>query len=129
MGRLIIAIAILLSGCTTPEELAYQQEQAEYAQQQREAAYLARLSAQCSQFGFTEGDAQHKQCMLSLHQQNQANRAAAVGAILQGAAAAEMLRQSQPQRPLVPPMVAPPTYNTNCTRDYFGNMNCTTRSQ
>ena len=38
-------------------------------------------------------------------------------------------QQSQPQRPLVPPVVVPPTYNTNCTRDYFGNVNCTTRQQ
>ena len=128
MKRSIVAIAILLGGCVTPEQLAYRQQQAEYEQQQREAAYMASLSAQCSQFGFAGGSAEHKQCMLSLHQQNQANRAAVAGALLKGAIAAELLREAQPQRTPTRPN-SPPNYNTNCTRDYFGNVNCTSRPQ
>ena len=33
----------------------------------------------------------------------------------------------QPRRPIVPPVNTPPTYNTNCTSDAYGNTNCTTR--
>ena len=33
----------------------------------------------------------------------------------------------QPRRPIVPPVNIPPTYNTNCTSDAYGNINCTTR--
>lgn len=38
-------------------------------------------------------------------------------------------QQQQPYRPVVPPVQIPPTYRTNCERDYFGNVNCTTRQQ
>jgi hypothetical protein len=36
-------------------------------------------------------------------------------------------QQQQQQRPIVPSYTPPPTYNTNCTRDYLGNVNCITR--
>jgi len=35
-------------------------------------------------------------------------------------------QQQQQYRPVVPTYRPPPTYNTNCTRDYFGNVSCTT---
>ena len=38
-------------------------------------------------------------------------------------------QQQQQQRPIVPPYTPPPTYNTDCTRDYLGNVSCTTRQQ
>lgn len=39
-------------------------------------------------------------------------------------------RQQQPAyRPVVPSYRPPPTYNTNCSTDPWGNTNCTTRRQ
>ena len=42
-----------------------------------------------------------------------------------------LLQQQQPppQIPTVPAYRPPPAYNTYCTRDSFGNSNCTTRQQ
>lgn len=124
----VALVPIFLASCISPEEQAYRREQAEYQRQQEEAAYIAGLANKCEQFGFARGSDQHKQCMLSLHQQNVAARAAAAAAVLQGAAAAE-IQNSQARRPVVPTYAPPPTYNTNCTRDYLGNLNCTTRPQ
>jgi hypothetical protein len=62
--------------------------------------------------------------MMRLHQQNQAT----MGALLQGAAAEQMRQDAERRnRPIVPPIRQTPTYNTQCTRDYFGNLNCTTQ--
>lgn len=87
----ILVVAILLSGCVSPEQRAKMEQQQAYQQQQQEAAYVARLKARCSQFGFTEGSAEHSQCMMSLHQQNQANIGAAAAAMIQS--------QPQPTKP------------------------------
>jgi hypothetical protein len=99
--RSFLTVAIVLAGCASPEQRAAFQQQQAYQQQQQEAAYMASLKARCSQFGFSEGSTQHSECMMSLHQQNQANAGAAAAAIIRS--------QPQPTRPRcssLPPFIA-----------------------
>ncbi|MGP1614731.1 MAG: hypothetical protein ACTS5Y_06700 [Pollutimonas bauzanensis] len=101
MRKSIFAIAILLGGCASPERLAQLRQQEAYQQQQQDAAYVARLNARCSQFGFTEGSAQHSQCMMSIDQQNRANFGAAAAALIQSQPQAVKPRCSS-----LPPFIA-----------------------
>ena len=110
MRILVLASLLILASCATPEERALRAQQEEYARQQREAQYVANLNYRCTQLGFTEGAPDHRQCMLQLHQQNQAT----IGAIIRDAAAAEQQQRRAPVQ-------------TQCRNDGFGNMNCTTR--
>lgn len=101
MKRAFVLGAILLSGCVSPQEQAEMQRQGAYQEQRQEEAYMARLAARCNQFGFATGSEQFSQCMMSLHQQNQANFGAAAAALL--------ANQPQPVRPRcssLPPGIA-----------------------
>ena len=109
---LLTLVAFLIGGCAWGSRnlAASQAAQAAQEQQQRDA-YRAQLAGNCDAMGFQRDTAAHSNCMLSLYQQDQRNRGAAAAAILQGAAAAEIQRNS----------------TTDCKRDYFGNVRCTSR--
>ena len=99
-----LALVVLIGGCVSPEQAAYNRQlQAQQEQYQREA-YHARLAANCDAMGFQRGTQGHSNCMLTLHQQNQANMGAAAAALIQG----EQLRQlqSMPSCASLPPGIA-----------------------
>lgn len=98
--KIAVALMALVAGCISPEQAARNQQlQAE--------AYREGLANQCSNMGFTRYTDAHSNCILSLHQQR---------INLIGGALIQQYQQQQ-QRPV----------QTNCTRDYFGNMKCTTQ--
>lgn len=123
MYRILALAVILLAGCVSPEEAAYNRQlQAEQAEQNR-AAYRARLASNCDSMGFKRGTDAHANCILSQHQQKQQELSQLLPLLIQ--------QQQQQQRPIYTPIPSlpplKPTYNTNCTRDYQGNLHCTTQ--
>jgi hypothetical protein len=103
-----IFIALLLGGCVSPEQAARNRAAAAEQQRQAEIAYTQGLFAQCRSIGFSDGSDGQRNCVLQLHQQNQANRAALGAALLQGQMA------NQPRA-------------TQCAKDYLGRVNCVSR--
>lgn len=104
---------VLLAGCASGPT----------HQQQEEAhqAYRIGLRNSCTNLGFTEGTDPHRNCMLSLHQQNEANRGAAAAAIL----GSGMYRQQPYQHQ---PYVMPQNRSLNTTCQRIGDQTyCTTR--
>lgn len=114
----IALLALCLTACATPEQIAARR--AYEAEQHRRAseAYTEHLAAQCQGIGYERFSDGWKQCLLQLHQQAQAERAQIQGIMLQNA-----IRQQQ-QRSYQPPAPRHPTF-TNCSRDYWGNVSCT----
>ena len=104
---LTVCLLLLVAGCVSPEQRAYnQQMQAREEQQQREA-YREQLASSCDRIGFKRGTDAHANCILSQYQANQQQ------------AMQLLMQMGQQER-------RPTTYDTNCTRDSFGNTRCTT---
>jgi hypothetical protein len=115
--RLAIAfLALWMTGCVSPEQIAAQR--AYEAQQQEEAnrAYTAALFSQCRAIGYADGSDAQRNCVLQLHQQEQARRAALGAALLQG------YMSQQPQQPYYRPQPS----QTNCWQN-GQYLNCTHR--
>lgn len=119
---LLVAIAFLVSGCVTPEQAAFNRQQEAEREQQERAAYRERLAQSCDGIGFKRGTDAHANCILSQHQQNQARIMQLLPYVIQ-----EQQQQEAARQRALKPYTPPPEYRTNCTRDYFGNVNCTTR--
>lgn len=98
-----------ITGCATPEQIAARQAAERQEQEARAQAYMQGLRNQCSALGYQANTDGHRNCMLQLHSQNQQANAAARNAILQQ----YLQNQSRPTQ-------------TNCQRDYFGNVRCQT---
>ena len=79
-----VLLALLLTSCATPEQIAARRAAEEQARQQQAQAYRNQLYQSCSAMGFQPGTLHHSNCMLQLHQQNQANLGAAAAAAIQG---------------------------------------------
>lgn len=81
MIRIAAMLLLLFSivGCVSPQQ---QEQQEAYAREQ----YMNVLHNRCVDFGYPSGTPEFRQCMMQLHQQNQANRAA-LGAALIGSGA------------------------------------------
>ena len=119
---LALLVAFLIGGCVSPEQAAYNRQlQAEREQQER-AAYRERLASSCDAIGFKRGTDAHANCILSQHQQNQQQ----LMQLLPYAIQQQQQQEAERQRAFKP-YTPPPTYNTKCTTDPWGNTNCTTR--
>lgn len=88
MYRLLAMAVVVLAGCVSPEQAARNRAAEEQYHQQQQAAYRARLFAECDAAGFTRGTDGHANCVMSLHQQNR-------GAMMQ-LLQQEIQRQSPP---------------------------------
>lgn len=111
-------LALFISGCATPEQIAARQAAEAQAQEQRDQAYTNALAGQCEAIGYQRFTDPWRQCLLQLHGQNQANRAAVQGVILQ--------QYLQNQRPAYQPPAYRAPVQTNCQRDAWGNTYCST---
>jgi hypothetical protein len=101
--RYLIVLLIALSACTTPEQLAREQE-----------AYASALRSRCAAYGFQYNTPQMAQCVMQLDATNrQAQNANSAAAIQQGAA---LMQSSQPR-----PASAPPI---DCVPNGFGGYRC-----
>lgn len=109
-----LLIAILIApvlGCISAEQQQANREAEAARQEQARIEYAASLKRQCDAIGYRPDTDQWRECILRLHQQAQAQNAALRNVLIQ------QYLMNQPQRPTT----------TNCTRDYFGNVKCTTR--
>lgn len=109
MRAMLLIMIVIIAGCATPEQIAARRAAEAEAQRQRNIAYTQQLAAQCDAIGYQRNTDPWRNCLLQLHQQNQA----------QNAAMRQMLLQQyiqQQQRPT----------QTRCNRDFLGNVNCTT---
>lgn len=106
--RKAILLALLLSGCATPEEIAHRRALQAQEQARQQEAYREHVLGQCDGMGFSRGTEAHANCALQIHNQIQANRAAIGAAYLQGQIA------NQPRQ-------------TQCARDFIGRVNCVSR--
>jgi hypothetical protein len=57
--RIYLAVLLVLAGCATPEQRAYDQRQ-------RQAAYANALTQKCVAYGFKEGEAAMANCRMQL---------------------------------------------------------------
>lgn len=96
-----------ITGCATPEQIAARQEQ-------RDIAYTSALAGQCEAVGYQRGSDPWRNCIVQLHGQNQAQRAAIIQGIM-----------SQPQQTYRPTRPRSPI-QTNCNTDAWGNTYCST---
>jgi hypothetical protein len=111
-----VLFCFLLSGCTTPTQIAQPPPQ-------EAAQYRAWLAGQCSGFGFAQGTPDFAQCMMQLHQAEQ-QRKAAIGAAIIGSGMLNPRPQPSYQLPMPPPVKQP--RQTNCYTDTLGYTRCTT---
>ena len=72
---LVFIFATLLAGCTTPEQRAEKDRQAQYRAQQAQQANTARLNAKCAGYGFQRGTTAFAQCMQQAEQQDSVDSA------------------------------------------------------
>lgn len=111
---LILIAALVLAGCS--REIRQQMAQANREAEERR---MANIKAQCSNYGFTQGNPEYANCVMQIDladksqrnandQQSRAETAAAFRKIFQ-----------------VTPVPVPKT--TQCNPDGFGGMNCTTQ--
>lgn len=107
MRSWLLLWVFLVSGCATPEQQALDQWH-------RQQAYSARLDQQCLNYGFKYDTPDFARCKQQTHE---ANRAAAMG----------ILMNQQRPAPQVQPYQVPIPTRTDCVRTYGGNYTCTTR--
>ena len=120
MYRVLALVVVVLAGCVSPEQAAWnRQRQAEQEAQQR-AAYREGLLSSCDNIGFKRGTDAHANCVLTQHQQNM--RILGTAVLMQ-----QQQQQQRAYRPVVPPVPAyRPPIQTRCFSDGYGNTNCTT---
>jgi hypothetical protein len=94
MRMLAVALALLLVGCATPEQIAARQAYEAQAQEERNIAYTRHLANQCRVVGYQDGSEGFRQCILTLHSQAQAELSQ-----MRGIAAQEALRRQGQQVP------------------------------
>jgi hypothetical protein len=109
-AALVLATAVLLTGCASREEIAAKKAAAERAAQ-------ASREARCTSFGYKSGAPDYSRCLESMYLQDQqmaaakeaedAARAQRVAAGLQQAGAS-LSAIGQPPPPTPPPMFNPP---------------------
>ena len=91
----ILLLCTILAGCVTPEQIAIRQAIEAQQQEQRAAAYTQHLAGQCRAVGYQEGTDAFRNCILTLHGQNQQEAAQ-----IRGIVAQEALRRQYQQMPL-----------------------------
>lgn len=96
MRRFVYLVAFTLVGCAaTPEQIEARRQQEQAQQQAAQAAYRERVFGQCRAYGFTEGSAEFRQCLMQVDMANQQQNAATRQIILQ-----QMLQQQYQSMPL-----------------------------
>jgi hypothetical protein len=111
---LLLCVAAI-SGCATPEQIAARRAYEAQQQEQAVAAYTEGLARQCEGIGYTRNTDPWRQCIIQIHGQN---RNTLNQAIL-------MQQLQQQQRPAYQPPAYRPPVQTNCSRDFLGNVHCT----
>lgn len=91
----ILLLCTMLAGCASPEQIAARQLYAAEQQEARDIAYTRNLANQCRAVGYQEGTDGFRNCILTLHGQNQQEAAQ-----MRGIAAQEALRRQYQQMPL-----------------------------
>lgn len=113
-----LAVAALAAGCATPEQVAERQRRERAEQQARYEQLMNNLRAGCRQYGYREGTDQFAACMeratrdwMQRARQAQAEQEYRDRCFL----GATNICEQQPKS------------TTQCLRDAWGNMTCTTR--
>lgn len=114
----LFLLVLLISGCATPEQRAARQAAEQERFRQGEAEYNRQLRAQCESVGYKPDTDPWRNCLIQLHTANQQRDAALRAAILQGIASQPQQQPYRPPQPRVP-------VQTNCNRDAWGNVSCT----
>jgi hypothetical protein len=124
----IAALAAVLVGCASPEELARRQQMEQEQIAQQRAQYRENLARRCDGFGFSRGTEGHANCMMQLSAQDRAADDA-YGAQLLQAYSMQQPTQIAPAQ-FHPIQRSQPAYRTtNCYSYNNGGMrtmNCTT---
>lgn len=110
-----VLLICIIAGCATPEQIAARRAAEAQAQEQQNIAYTRALAGQCEAVGYARNSDPWRNCIVQLHGQNQANRAA----IIQGIMSQPQPAPYRPTRPRTP-------IQTNCNTDAWGNTHCST---
>lgn len=80
-----LLLCTILAGCATPEQIAYQRQIEAQEQERRNQAYTQNLAAQCRAVGYQDGTDALRNCIVTLHGQNQQNASQQQAIMLQEA--------------------------------------------
>jgi hypothetical protein len=103
-----------MTGCATPEQIAARRAYEAQQQEQAVAAYTEGLARQCEGIGYQRQSDPWRQCIVQLHGQNRN--------LLNQAILMQYLQGQQRPAPAYQPRSP---VQTNCSRDFFGNVSCT----